>query len=65
MARLSIEIFPPLTAFRIYYNDGTQSVTNMAAGVTLEQAERHFVGKTFEVTETTFRTAIKVEQING
>lgn len=52
-----------LTAFRILYNDESTSVTNMAAGVTLEQAQNYFIGNRFEITEKTFRTAVKVEQL--
>lgn len=30
--------YPPLTAFRIFFDDGTNYATSMAAGVTLQQA---------------------------
>lgn len=54
--------YPPLTAFRIFFDDGTNYATSMAAGVTLQQATDYYVGQRFEKTETTFRTAIRVEQ---
>ncbi len=54
---------PPLTAFRIYFDDGTNYATNMASGVTLQQATDYYVGKMFEKTETTFHKAIRVEQL--
>lgn len=54
--------YPPLTAFRIYFDDGTNYATNMAAGVTLQQATDYFVGKRFEKNDTTFHTAIRVVQ---
>jgi len=55
--------YPPLTAFRVSYDDGSIEETNMAAGITLAEATAHFVGQRFEKTETTFRTATKVEKI--
>jgi len=55
--------YPPLTAYRVFYDDGSTSETNMAAGVTIDDAARHFVGHRFELTETTFRTAVRVERI--
>ena len=53
----------PLTAFRVYYSDGTSRVTNMATGITLAEAQQHFVGKTFEIIETTSHTATEVVQL--
>ena len=55
--------YPPLTAFRIHFDDGTSYATNMAAGITLKEAMAYFIGQTFEITETTFRTVVKVEQL--
>ena len=43
------EIYPPLTAYRIIYEDGSTSETNMAAGVTLEDAQKYFIGKYFNL----------------
>jgi len=54
----------PLTAYRVTYDNGDVENVNMAAGVTLQQAQAYFVGQRFEITETTFRTAIKVENEN-
>jgi len=41
------EKYPPLTAYKITYSDGSTSSTNMAAGVTLEDAEKYFIGQWF------------------
>jgi len=38
----------PLPAYRVTMSDGTSYVTNMAHGVTLEQARAYFVGNWFE-----------------
>lgn len=57
------QTYPPLTAFRIFYDDGSTSETNMAASTTLADAIAYFVGRRFEITETTFRTAVRVEEI--
>ena len=54
-----------LTAFLITYDNGDKQAVNMAAGVTLEQAQKHYIGQRFEITETTFRTGVKVEEILG
>ena len=37
--------YPPLTAYRIFRDDGTSYVTSMAAGVTLEDARAYFMGQ--------------------
>lgn len=55
--------YPPLTAWRITYDNGDVEEINMAAGVTPEQARAYFIGQRFEVTETTFRVGVKVEQL--
>ena len=55
----------PLTAYRVTYDDGTSRVTDMAATVTLQMARDYFLGHRFEITETTFHTAIAVEQVTG
>ncbi len=56
-------LFPRLTAYRVTYDDGSVQVHSMAAGVTLDEARQHYVGTRFEVTETTFRTGVSVEQV--
>ena len=38
-----------LTAYEITYKDGQTTRTNMAAGVTLEQAKAYFIGKRFDL----------------
>ncbi len=56
---------PPLTAYRVFYDDGTSRVTNCAAGITLEEATKYFVtGRPVEITETTFHKAIRVEKVD-
>lgn len=57
--------YSPLSAFRVAYDDGSTQDTNMAAGITLEEARAYFVGQRFEATETTFRTAVSVELLEG
>lgn len=62
--------YPPLTTYHITFNDGSTRATNMAAGITLEQAIRYFLGRTFVMHEDeatgkeTKLTAIAVERIN-
>lgn len=55
----------PLTCYLVKYDDGIERPTDMAAGVTLKDAQEYFVGKRFEITETTFHTCISVETITG
>lgn len=50
--------YAPLTAYTVHYNTGDITAVSMAAGVTLEQAREHYVGVTFEVTET--QTGVQV-----
>jgi hypothetical protein len=56
---------PPymLTAWRVTYDNGDVDEINMAFGVTYAEAKANFIGVRFEITETTFRTGVKVEQI--
>lgn len=54
---------PPLTLFRIFYDDGDHTDTNMASFVTLQEAKDHFIGKEFERHDGKMRTATKVIQI--
>jgi hypothetical protein len=57
--------YPPLTAFRITFDDGSVIATNMAAGITLAEATAYYVGQRFvNQDEVTFRTGVKVEQIH-
>lgn len=57
-----------LTAYRITYADGTISETNMAADVTLAEAEKYYLGNKFDLgcyPKENLQTAIKVEQIGS
>jgi hypothetical protein len=58
-----------LTAYKITYDDGSTSSTNMAAGVTLDDAKKYFIGKTFTDEDhkgkETKRKAVKVELIES
>jgi len=57
--------YPPLSAYRVTLSDGSSYETNMAAGITLEEARAYFIGQRFEQPdETTILTAIAVEQID-
>ena len=61
-----MKTYPPLTAYRITYADGSTSVTSMAAGITLEDAQNYFIGHYFDVGAypiENMQTAISVEAI--
>lgn len=36
-----------LTAYKVYLNDGSDYITNMAEGITLEKATAYFLGQWF------------------
>lgn len=58
--------YPPLTAYKVTYRDGSTTSTNMAAGVTLEDAQKYFVGKWFArgtYPDDTMKQAVSVESI--
>lgn len=62
--------YPPLTCYRVYFDNGTSPLINLAAGITLQQATDYYLGKTFidEAPETgkeTRHTCIKVEAYQG
>lgn len=53
-----------LTAYKVFLSDGSDYVTSMAEGVTLEMAQKYFVGQWFEQSdEKTMLQAIKVETV--
>jgi hypothetical protein len=53
-----------LTAYKVYLNDGSNYVTNMAKDVTLEMARAYFIGQWFEQSdEKTMLQAVNVEQV--
>ena len=60
-------LFEPLTAYRVTYRDGSTTSTNMAAGVTLDQAKAYFIGKWFNLEmygiKENMQEAISVEAI--
>lgn len=43
--------YPPLTAYRVTYNDGHSEVHDMAAHVTLQEATDHYVGQRFTLAD--------------
>jgi len=58
--------YPPLTAYKITYSNGSTSKTNMAAGVTLEDAQKYFIGNQFDLGAfdvENMQTAVSVEKI--
>jgi L-fucose isomerase-like protein len=58
--------FRPLTAYRVTLSDGSSYATNMAAGVTLEEARAYYIGNWFEQPdERTMLQAVAVEQIKA
>lgn len=63
---MSQQKYAPLTCYRIHYNNGTSRLTDMASGVTLQEATDYFLGQTFteedpETGKETRYTCIKVE----
>lgn len=57
-----------LTAYKVYLNDGSDYVTNMAEGITLDEAKKYFIGQWFTeenqyTGEETHRQAIAVEKV--
>ena len=55
-----------LTCYHVYFDTGTSCLTDMAAGVTLQQATDYYLGQIFvdedpETGTETRRTCIKVE----
>jgi hypothetical protein len=53
---------PSLTAYTVTTSDGSFYTTNMAAGITLEQARAYFLGQWFEqADEKTMLQAVAVE----
>jgi hypothetical protein len=62
---MSMKAYPPLTAYRITYSDGNVTDTNMAAGVTLADAQEYYVGKWFDVGawDEKLAQAVKVEKL--
>lgn len=57
------KVFPPLTAYRVFLNNGTDYVTSMAAGVTLQQARDYFMGQPLEQSDGSTATVINVEAV--
>jgi len=61
------KLIAELTAFEITYSDGSVSRTNMAAGVTLEEAQEYFIGKRFDVgmygIKENMQEAVKVTRL--
>jgi hypothetical protein len=58
--------YPPLTTYKIAYRDGSTSVTNMAAGITLPDAQNYFLGRYFDLgvyPEERMVQAVQVEAI--
>lgn len=53
----------PLVGYEITFDNGDTLRTSMAGHVTLWDAEKYYIGKRFEITETTFRTAVSVKKI--
>ena len=55
-----------IPAFEITYSNGQKTRTEMAKGITLEQAQDYYIGKRFDLGAypvEDMQTAIKVEQI--
>ena len=62
-----MKTYPPLTAYRITYRDRSTTSTSMAAGVTLDDAQKHYVGKWFNFGDVdgpdVMKQAVSVEAI--
>jgi hypothetical protein len=55
-----------LPAFEITYSDGSKSRTSMAAGITLDEARKYFVGEWFNIgsfPDENMQRAVDVVQI--
>ena len=56
-----------LTAYKVYLNDGSDYVTNMAEGITIDDARKYFVGQWFTEEDyngkETHRQAINVQEV--
>jgi hypothetical protein len=57
------KVYPPLTAYRVYLDNGTNYVTSMAAGVTLKQAREYFMGQPLEQHDGSTATVTNVEAV--
>lgn len=57
------QTYPPLTSWKITYLDGSFYLTNLAAEVTLEDAEAYFVNQKFEQADGSMKLVVKVEKI--
>ncbi len=61
------QTYAPLTAYKITTAGGKSWTTNMAAGITLEDAKKYFIGHQFNVGMYGFnedmQTAIEVEEV--
>jgi hypothetical protein len=59
--------YPPLTAYRVTYHDGSTTSTSMAASVTLDDAKKYFIGQWFNFGDVdgpdVMKRAINVEAI--
>lgn len=56
-----------LTSYKTTYTDGSTTLTNMAAHITLADAEKYFIGQCFDLGAypvENMQLAVKVEQIN-
>ena len=54
--------YPPLTAYTVTMSDGSFYTTEMAAGITLEEARAYFLGQWCEqADEKTMLQAVAVE----
>lgn len=53
--------YPPLTAYRIHLDNGTSYITSMAAGVSLSDARRHFLGQHIAQADDSAPLCIAVE----
>lgn len=59
----STQTYPPLPVFKVTFDDGDVTITSMAANVTLEEAQKYYIGQRFEISETRFHTAVSVTQV--
>jgi len=57
--------YPPLTSFRITYQDGTSYVTSCAAGITLDEAKKYFMqAPRIMADEVTQKVVVNVEKLS-
>lgn len=59
-----MKTYPPLTSYRVHLDNGTSYETDMAAGVSLQDAQDYFIGQSFEQDDGSLAKGVSVEKIS-